>query len=106
MAKVVDIEKLKPLLKGVLTEENEATFIEGLLGIAEDYDEAAINSRIDEAVASAKAEEQKAYSAKLHDMFFGNAKPEGTGESIDDSKTDPEINGGTQEVADIFEEVK
>lgn len=107
MAKVVDIEKLKPLLAGILNEENEAGFIEGVMGIAEDYDEEAVNARIEEAVTAAKADAAKEYNTKLHDMFFGGSKAEEVVEvAEDDTKTDPEIDGGTVEVEDIFEEVK
>lgn len=110
MAKMVDIEKLKPLLADVLTDENEAGFIEGVMAIAEDYDEDAIQARIDEAVEATKAEEAKNYSAKLHDMFFGGStenKVEDVVEVEDDTKTDPELNDGEQpKVEDIFEEVQ
>ena len=110
MAKMVDIEKLKPLLADVLNEDNEAGFIEGVMAIAEDYDEDAIQARIDEAVEATKAEEAKNYSAKLHDMFFGGStenKVEDVVEVEDDTKTDPELNDGEQpKVEDIFEEVQ
>ncbi len=105
MAKVVDIEKLKPILAGILTEENEAGVIEGIMGVAEDYDEDAINARINEAVEAAKAEAEKDYGAKLHDMFFGGAKADDTVVE-DDTKVDEEISTGAVEVEDIFEEVK
>lgn len=103
MAKMVDIEKLKPLLNGVLTEENEGAFIEGVMGISVDYDEDAVNERINSAVEAVRAEEKANYSKRLHDMFFGGGESgEETHENIDDTKTDPEVSGQTVEVKDIF----
>ena len=104
MAKMVDIEKLKPLLDGILTEENEASFIEGVMGVAVDYDESAVEGRINEAVEAVRAEEKANYSKKLHDMFFGGGE---SGEQVveepkDDTKTDPEITGQDVEISDIF----
>lgn len=105
MPRMIDVDLLKPILDGVLTEENEASVIEGIMGASVDYDEEAVNTRINEAVEAAKAEAQKEYGAKLHDMFFGGAKAEET-VIEDDTKTDPEIDAGAVEVEDIFEEVK
>lgn len=103
MAKMVDIEALKPILANILTEDNEASTIEGIMGIAQDYDEDATQARIDEAVAQAKAEAEKDYASKLHDMFFGGAKAEPESEVIeDDSTTDIEDIDGVKEVEDIF----
>ena len=103
MAKMVDIEKLKPLLNGVLTEENEGSFIEGVMGIAVDYDEDAVQGRINSAVETVRAEEKANYSKKLHDMFFGGGQSgESTEQQIDDTKTDPEVSGQTVEITDIF----
>lgn len=90
MAKMVDIEKLKPLLSGVLNEENETSFLEGLMAEAVDYDESSVQGRIDEAVSVARAEEKANYSKKLHDMFFGSG--EEVAEVADnDTVIDPEI---------------
>lgn len=105
MAKVVDVEKLKPILADILNEENETGVIEGIMAVAEDYDEEAINARISDAVEAAKAEAEKSYGAKLHDMFFGGAKAEDTVVE-DDTNVDEEISSGAVEVKDIFEEVK
>lgn len=103
MAKMVDIEALKPILAGILTEDNEASTIEAIMGITQDYDEDATQARIDDAVAQAKAEAEKDYASKLHDMFFGNAKAELKDEVIvDDSTTDIEDINGVKEVEDIF----
>lgn len=106
MAKMVDIEKLKPLLNGILTEENEPSFIEGVMGIAVDYDEKAVQGRIDEAVNAAKAEAKADYSKKLHDMFFGGATEDKAEESIDDTKTDPELSNDDIQVEPIFVDEK
>ncbi len=105
MSKVVDIEKLKPILEPLLTEETSVSTIESIMGIAEDYDDASIQNRIDEAVKAAKEEESKSYSQKLHDMFFKGASADqggahGEGNSAD-QQTDPEIKG-KREVEDIF----
>ena len=104
MAKVVDIEKLKPLLQNILTEENEASFIEGVMGIAEDFDDEAVNARVEEAAKSAREEADKEYAAKLHDMFFGGKNEECEKQSaVDDSNVD-DINS-VEPVEDIFTEV-
>lgn len=104
MAKVVDIEKLKPLLQNILTEENEASFIEGVMGIAEDFDDEAVNARVEEAAKTAREEADKEYAAKLHDMFFGGKNEEGQKQpAVDDSNVD-DINS-TEPVEDIFTEV-
>lgn len=103
MAKMVDIEALKPILATILTEDNEASTIEAIMGITQDYDEDATQARIDDAVAQAKAEAEKDYASKLHDMFFGGAKTELKDEVIvDDSTTDIEDISGVREVEDIF----
>ena len=104
MAKYIAVDKLKPLLSGVLTAENEASFIEGVMTNSEDYDDDAIQARIDSAVEAAKAEEAANYAAKLHDMFFGGAKETTETKIIeDDTKTDREISTNSVEVEDIFE---
>ena len=103
MAKMVDIEALKPILANILTEDNEASTIEAIMGITQDYDEDATQARIDDAVAQAKAEAEKDYASKLHDMFFGSAKVELKDEVIiDDSTTDIKDIDGVIEVEDIF----
>ena len=103
MAKMVDIEALKPILANILTEDNEASTIEAIMGITQDYDEDATQARIDDAVAQAKAEAEKDYASKLHDMFFGGTKVELKDEVIiDDSTTDIEDIKGVKEVEDIF----
>lgn len=103
MAKMVDIEALKPILANILTEDNEASTIEAIMGITQDYDEDATQARIDEAVTKAKAEAEKDYASKLHDMFFGGTKVELKDEVIiDDSTTDIEDIKGVKEVEDIF----
>ena len=109
MSKVVDIEKLKPSLEPLLTEETSVSTIESIMGIAEDYDETSVQNRIDEAVKAAKEEEAKSYSQKLHDMFFkGGTSTEQGGASGEgnsaDQQTDPEIKG-KREVVDIFTEI-
>lgn len=101
MAKMVDIEKLKPLLKPILTEENSTATIEGIMAIAEDYDDEAVKKRTEEAVNSAREEANKEYAQKLHDMFFNGTSTEG---HVDDSNTDPEIHDNHREVEDIFTE--
>ena len=104
MAKMVDIEQLKSLLNGVINEENEASFIEGLMGIAVDYDESAVEGRINEAVVAVRAEEKANYSKKLHDMFFGGGESgeNVVEETVDDTKTDPEVVGQDVQISDIF----
>ena len=98
--KVIDIEKLKPLLSSVLTDENETSFIEGVLEVSEEYDEEAINSRIEEAANIAREEARAEYASKLHDMFFGTQEET---ETIveDDSNVDDVVE--KREVEDIFE---
>ena len=100
MARVISVEDLKPLLSTVLTEENEASFIEGVMSASVDYDEEAINSRISEAADSAREEARLEYQSKLHDMFFGTQKE--TDDVVeDDSNIDEVVE--QREVEDIFE---
>ena len=89
MAKMINIEDLKPLLSGVLSEENETAFLEGLMEKTVDYDEEAIQGRIDEAVNTARGEAQAEYSKKLHDMFFGDGDKVAE-VATDDNVTNPE----------------
>ena len=92
MAKMVNLDKLKPLIEPLLNDDNSTATLEGIMAIAEDFDEEAINKRTEEAVNSAKEEAKKEYSQKLHEMFFGGVStPEG---QVDDQNTDPEINSG------------
>lgn len=100
MAKVISVDNLKPLLADVLTEENEASFIEGVMSASVDYDEEAINSRISEAADLAREEARLEYQAKLHDMFFGTQK-EADDVVEDDSNIDEVV--APREVEDIFE---
>lgn len=100
MAKMVDIDKLKPILEPLLTGDDSAKTIEDIMGIAEDYDEASVQKRIDDAVAAAKDEEAKSYSQRLHDMFF-KGTDQNKGGNAEDQHTDPEIQG-QREVEDIF----
>lgn len=93
MAKMVDIEKLKPLLEPLLTEENSASTIEGILAIAQDYDEEGEKLRTEEAVKAAKDEAAKEYNQRLHDMFFkGASDGKDQGKADADQHTDPEVN--------------
>ncbi len=101
MTKMVNIDKLKPILEPVLTEENSTATIEGIMAIAEDYDDEAVKKRTEEAVKTAREEANKEYSQKLHDMFFKGVSTEG---QVDDSNTDPEIKNVHREVEDIFTE--
>lgn len=100
MAKVISVDNLKPLLADVLTEENEASFIEGVMSASVDYDEEAINSRISEAADLAREEARLEYQTKLHDMFFGTQK-EADEVVEDDSNIDEVV--APREVEDIFE---
>ena len=103
MAKMIDIEKLKPLLNGVLTEENETSFLEGVIAESVDYDDKAVQSRIDSEVEKARAEAKADYSKKLHDMFFGTGESNDSKDTPDDTKTDPELNNDDNvEIPDIF----
>lgn len=103
MAKVISIDNLKPLLKDVLTEENEAKIIEGIMAASEDYDEEAINTRIEEASKAARDEASKEYATKLHDMFFGGEPKDGEKNEVQDDSNVDDMNA--QQVEDIFEEV-
>lgn len=110
MARYIDIEKLKPLLDGAFAEGKEAEILEGIMSGSEDYDEKAIDTRIENAVAAARAEESAAYAQKLHNMFFNNAKPESdevTFNVQDDRNVNPEIARGTADIPedDIWETV-
>lgn len=100
MAKVISVDNLKPLLADVLTEENEASFIEGVMSASVDYDEEAINSRISEAADLAREEARLEYQAKLHDMFFGTQKE--TDDVVEDDSNIDEV-VAPREVEDIFE---
>lgn len=102
MAKMVDIEKLKGLLEGAINEDKETAFIEGLMGIAVDYDDTAVETRIAEASEKAKADAQAEYSKKLHDMFFGKLENANT----DDSKVVTQNAEETPELEPLFTEVK
>ena len=102
MAKMVDVEQLKPLLEGVLTEDNQDAVIEGIMAITQDYDDEAMQARIDEAVSTAKTDSAKEYSAKLHDMFFGKAADADTGVIEDDTKVDETMLNEKKDVPDIF----
>ena len=106
MAKMVDIEKLKELLKGSVKEESETSLLEGLMGAAVDYDESAVESRIAEATKTARAEAEAEYGKRLHDMFFGGAASSNDG-TVDDRKTElDEKETPAPSIDDLFTEVK
>lgn len=98
MAKMVDIEALKPLLKDFIPDD-DTSVIEGIMAASVDTDDAAIQAKIDEAVESAKKESASNYVKQLHDMFFNGIKPEveentTTGDPLkgtDEHKTAPDI---------------
>ena len=81
MAKVIDIEALKPLIKDLIPEDN-TTVIEGIMAACVDTDDAAVQSKIDEAVANAQKEAADTYAKQLHDMFFNDIKPEGMDNTV------------------------
>ena len=92
MAKVIDIEALKPLIKDLIPEDN-TTVIEGIMAASVDTDEAAIQTKIDEAVATAQKEAADNYAKQLHDMFFNGIKPE----SMDNTVTGDPLNGTVEQ---------
>lgn len=106
MAKYIDVETLKPLISNQLTSENEVSVIEGIIAASIDYDETAIQSRIDEAVSKAKEESKTEYASKLHDMFFNgvNAPDEVILDDVQIDTTDNETK--KIEVEDIFVPIK
>lgn len=75
MSKMIDIEALKPLLKDFIPDD-DTTVIEGIMAASVDTDDAAVQSKIDEAVESAKKESASNYVKQLHDMFFNGIKPD------------------------------
>lgn len=75
MAKMIDIEVLKPLIKDLIPEDN-TEIIEGIMSASVDSDDDNVQSKIDEAVATAQKEAQDNYAKQLHDMFFNGVKPE------------------------------
>ena len=81
MAKVIDIEALKPLIKDLIPEDN-TTVIEGIMAACVDTDDSAVQSKIDEAVATAQKEAADTYAKQLHDMFFNGIKPEGVDNTV------------------------
>lgn len=91
MAKMIDIEALKPLLKDFIPDDNTSV-IEGIMAASVDNDDAAIQSKIDEAVESAKKESADNYVKQLHDMFFNGIKP-----NVEESTTTGDPLKGTTE---------
>ena len=98
MAKMVDIEALKPLLKELIPDD-DTSVIEGIMAASVDTDDAAIQLKIDEAVETAKKESADNYVKQLHEMFFNGVKPNveentTTGDPLkgtDEPKTAPNI---------------
>lgn len=100
MAKMIDVEVLKPLLKDFIPEDNTSV-IEGIMASAVDTDDNAIQSKIDEAVATAQNEAKASYAKQLHDMFFNGVVPEqAQGEQVGESLRGTE--NETDNVPDIF----
>ena len=88
MAKMIDVEALKPLLKDFIPADNTSV-IEGIMAASVDTDDAAVQTRIDEAVATAQKEAADNYAKQLHDMFFNGIKPE----NVDNTVTGDPLNG-------------
>lgn len=100
MAKMIDIEALKPLIKELIPND-DTKVIEGIMAACVDTDETAIQSKIDEAVTAAKTEAQNSYAKQLHEMFFNGVKPE----QPQGTQVGENLRGAEQEqepVADIF----
>lgn len=100
MAKMIDIEALKPLLKDFIPDDN-TTVIEGIMAASVDTDDAAIQSKIDEAVESAKKEAANNYAKQLHDTFFNGIIPK---EKESNTTTGDPLNGTgeTKSAQNIF----
>ena len=88
MAKVIDVEALKPLLKDFIPSDNTSV-IEGIMAASVDTDDTAVQSKIDEAVAAAQKEAADNYAKQLHDMFFNGIKPE----NVDNTVTGDPLKG-------------
>ena len=74
MAKMIDVEVLKPLLKDFIPDDNTSV-IEGIVAASVDTDDGAIQLKIEEAVESAKKDAESNYAKQIHDMFFNGIKP-------------------------------
>lgn len=88
MAKMIDVEALKPLLKDFIPADNTSV-IEGIMAASVDTDDAVVQLKIDEAVESAKKEAASNYAKQLHEMFFNGVKPEG----VENTTTGDPLNG-------------
>lgn len=77
--KVIDLEVLKDVLKGVIPEDN-SEIIEHIMSKSFDHDEPTVQDQIDaavkEAVEAANKQAKVDYAKQLHDMFFNGTKPE------------------------------
>lgn len=99
MARMIDIEALKPLIQPLIP-EGDVAVIEGIMGASVDYDEEAEKQRTETAVNEAKEAARKEYADKVREMFFGKAT-HNEGAQDDTAAGAPE---GTPEVPDIFTE--
>ena len=93
---MIDLNKLKPVLADVLTDENSADIIERITALDENIDDRqgeidTLTRERDEAIAAkdtAVAERDKYWNQKVKDMFF---------------KVDTEIDNVNEEPADPYE---
>ena len=93
---MIDLNKLKPVLADVLTDENSADIIERITALDEDIDDRqgeidTLTRERDDAIAAkdtAVAERDKYWNQKVKDMFL---------------KGDTEIETGNDEPADPYE---
>ena len=107
MAKYVSVDELKPILNGVISEDAESSVIESIMEKAVDYDDEAIEGRINEAREAAKGEAQAEYSKKLHDMFFGTEEEkQAVVEAAEETVVVNDLTGEAENIPDIFDVVQ
>lgn len=107
MAKFISVDELKPILNGVINEDAETSVIEAIMDKTVDYDDEAIEGRINEAREAARGEAQAEYSQKLRDMFFGTAEEkQAVVEAAEEAEVVNDLTGEAENIPDIFDVVQ
>lgn len=74
---LIDLEKLKPIIQPLLTEDNTESVIKAIMEIDEKpKDDSDIDALIAEKVKEAEDAAKSDYNKRLREMFFGGEKPD------------------------------
>ena len=97
---MIDLEKLKPILKDIIPEDSMSDAVIRIQEIDEEMDDSSLQN------ALAENERLKEQNRKLTDIFFTGKKEEFDGANLPDepAEGDDEGEGSVETFADLFED--